>query len=180
MTSTRDWRTLEPGGDGDREIGRWLMALRDTRRRTLEALDGLHDTHIDSSPIDGASSIGTLLYHLALIEADWLYDDILGTQETDWPVELFPVEHRDSAGVLTAFAGEALAQHVTRLEKVRTLLTNAIGKMSIDELHTPRARARYDVSPAWALHHLMQHEAEHRSQIGRARETLEGKSTARS
>ncbi len=25
---------------------------------------------------------------------------------------------------------------------------------------------------AWILHHLMQHEAEHRSQIGRVRETL--------
>jgi uncharacterized damage-inducible protein DinB len=27
----------------------------------------------------------------------------------------------------------------------------------------------YDVTPEWVLHHLMQHEAEHRSQIGALR-----------
>jgi uncharacterized damage-inducible protein DinB len=27
----------------------------------------------------------------------------------------------------------------------------------------------YDVTPEWVLHHLMQHEAEHRSQIGAPR-----------
>jgi hypothetical protein len=30
--------------------------------------------------------------------------------------------------------------------------------MSADDFHAPRVRERYDVSPAWVLHHLLQHE----------------------
>jgi uncharacterized damage-inducible protein DinB len=40
-------------------------------------------------------------------------------------------------------------------------------------MHTPRERPDYDVTPAWVLHHLMQHEAEHRSQISGIRARLD-------
>jgi uncharacterized damage-inducible protein DinB len=32
-----------------------------------------------------------------------------------------------------------------------------------------RSLAEYDVTPEWVLHHMMQHEAEHRGQIGALR-----------
>lgn len=38
--------------------------------------------------------------------------------------------------------------------------------MSEDELHRVRALPYYDVTLAWVLHHLAQHEAEHRGEIG--------------
>jgi hypothetical protein len=44
--------------------------------------------------------------------------------------------------------------------------------MTAEDFHTPRAREDYDVSPAWVLHHLLQHEAEHRSEIVRLRSQL--------
>ena len=44
--------------------------------------------------------------------------------------------------------------------------------MSAEQLHELHERKHYDVSTAWVLHHLMQHEAEHRSQIGAVREAL--------
>jgi hypothetical protein len=40
--------------------------------------------------------------------------------------------------------------------------------------HAPRVRERYDVSPAWVVHHLLQHESEHRSEIGWPRRQLTG------
>jgi uncharacterized damage-inducible protein DinB len=127
---------------------------------------------VDKAPPSGGSTIGAILYHLAIIEADWLFDDILGTQETDWPAELFPMDVREDGEHLSPFTGETLDQHRERLEKVRTMLVDTISAMSADELHRPRERKDYDVSPAWVLHHLMQHEAEHRSQIGSVREGL--------
>ncbi len=33
----------------------------------------------------------------------------------------------------------------------------------------PRRLPGYDVTPCWVLHHLMQHEAEHRAEIARLR-----------
>jgi uncharacterized damage-inducible protein DinB len=156
----------------DPELGLLLAALTDTRRRMRLTLRGLPPDLVDCEPPGGGSSIGALLYHVAIIEADWLYDDILGTQDTDWPKELFPVDARADGEHLTAFAGESVEQHLERLGKVRELLVSHLEPMSPEELHRPRERSDYFVSPAWAVHHLMQHEAEHRSQIGSVREAL--------
>ena len=159
----------------DAAVGVWLAKLHDTRRRLHERIDGLTDELVDAIPTDGSSTIGSLLYHIAAIEADWLYDDIKCLDEADWPgavKELFPVEVREDGTTLSRYTGETLAQHVDRLDKVRAMVIDHVSSMSPDDLHVLNARAAYDVSPAWALHHLMQHEAEHRSQIGRARELL--------
>jgi hypothetical protein len=37
--------------------------------------------------------------------------------------------------------------------------------MTAEDLHRVRTLPQYDVSPAWVLHHLSQHEAEHRGEI---------------
>ena len=39
--------------------------------------------------------------------------------------------------------------------------------MDLTDFRRARALALYDVTPEWVLHHLCQHEAEHRSQLGR-------------
>jgi uncharacterized damage-inducible protein DinB len=169
---TKPTLTLAASEGEDPEIGRWLRALKDTRGRTRRELRDLPADLLDTPPRTGGSSIGTILYHLAIIEADWLFDDILGTQETDWPSELFSKDVREDGQHLTPFAGETVEQHLKRMEKVRAMLVETISAMSPEELHRPRERKDYDVSPAWVLHHLMQHEAEHRSQIGSVRESL--------
>lgn len=177
MTDERRVRlVLEPNGGVDRDIGLALAALEDTRRRTRRALRNLSDDLIDTPPANGSSAIGDILYHVAAIEADWLFDDILGTAETDWPDELFPMDVRSEDGKLSVFSGETLAQHTERLVAVRTMLTDVLQAMTVEDFHDPRVRGPYDTSPAWVIHHLMQHEAEHRSQIAAARERLEGTS----
>jgi uncharacterized damage-inducible protein DinB len=165
---------LEPTPDTERDIGLALVALEDTRKRTRRALRGLPDDLIDSSPPAGGSTVGDLLYHVAAIEADWLFDDILGTIDTDWPKALFPMDVRHEDGTLSVFSGESLAEHLSRLEKVRAMLVRTLNEMSLEDFHRPRVRGPYDTSPAWVVHHLMQHEAEHRSQIGAIRAQLEG------
>ena len=165
---------LELVGDEDvaPEIGRWLAALHDTRQRMGEVLTKLPEELIDRVPPDGGSAIGALLYHIAIVEADWLFDEILGTIETDWPKDLFPVQMREDGTLLSEFAGETLSQHLERLKKTREMLVDNVRRMAPEDLHVLRERKHYDVSTAWVLHHLMQHEAEHRSQIGRVREAL--------
>jgi uncharacterized damage-inducible protein DinB len=102
---TNEQRILDPYPCREPEIGRWLAGLQDARQRTLRALEDLSPATLDWPPPDGESSIGTVLYHLADIEADYLYVEVL---ERPMP-------------------------------------------------------------PEYVLYHLMQHEAEHRSQIGTLR-----------
>jgi uncharacterized damage-inducible protein DinB len=61
--------------------------------------------------------------------------------------------------------GEALATHMQRLDAVRQHLLDGFRDMALDEFRRPRHLEQYDVTPQWVLHHLIQHEAEHRGQM---------------
>lgn len=142
--------------------------MADCRRRTLQALEGVADGDVDRRPASGGNTIGTLLYHLAAIEADWLFTEILEGAAT-WPENLFPFDVRDDRGRLTEVSGLSISQHLDRLEQVRAMVLDELGEMPSDEFHRPRSLPDYDVAPDWVLHHLMQHEAEHRAQISELR-----------
>jgi hypothetical protein len=43
--------------------------------------------------------------------------------------------------------------------------------MTNDDFHRVRRLDDYDVAPDWAIHHIIQHEAEHRSHIAWLRDT---------
>jgi len=148
------------------EVGAALWRLEDARDRTLRTLAGLPARDVDRPT--GGNSIGSILYHVALIEVDWLFSEIL---EEDPPAELaalFPVEHRDEAGILSVLAGESLDDHLARLARVRAVMLERLLGTTTADLHRPRTLPAYDVTPAWVLHHLAQHEAEHRAEIGAA------------
>lgn len=165
--------TITPHPSKEAEIGRWLGAFQDARERTLEQLEGVVQPVLDWLPPDGESSIGTVLYHMALIEADWLYDEVL---EEPFPLNveaLFPYHHRDGQGRLTQVQGFSLAHYLTLLETVRSLVLDIYQKMNLSDFRRARSLEMYDVTPEWVLHHLMQHEAEHRSQIGSLRSGAE-------
>lgn len=147
-------------------IGLWLWALQDSRQRTMEELKDLSPALVDWLPPDHESSIGTILYHLADIEADWLYVEVLEQTFPPEVVALFPYATRDEQGQLTQVQGISLAKHLERLATVRGLLLDVFQQMDLAEFRRVRSLPYYDVTPEWVLHHLMQHEAEHRSQIG--------------
>ncbi len=171
----RDQLSITPLNGYAPEIGRALWQVQDVRRRTKDALEGITEQALDWTPPEGGNSIGTLLYHLAAIETDWLYTDVLQAQEFPEEIdELFPHDVRDDQGVLSQARGETLLEHYTRLEVVRSHLLQAFQGMSAEDFRRPREFEDYSVTPEWVLHHLMQHEAEHRGQIGELRVRAEG------
>jgi len=172
MSHEREILSLEPVG-ADPQVGLWLASLDDCRQRTLDALAEVYEDMLDVEP-DGSDSIGSLLYHVALVEADWLFADILGPDvpPPDRLSELLPVPDRDDAGRLTCAAGEDLTTHLQRLEEIRAFVHLHVAAMQVDEFRRLRARDSWDVSPAWVIHHLLQHEAEHRSQIAGTRDSV--------
>jgi uncharacterized damage-inducible protein DinB len=168
----REQRVIVPLDASHPELGRWLWALEDTRARTKETLDGLNQAALDWTGPGAENSIGSLLYHIALIEFDYLYADILGEEYPEGATEtLLPFSDRDANGHLSVVAGVSLEDHLARLDEVRRQLLARVSPLTAAELETPRELPEYgyDLSPAWVLHHLMQHEAEHRGQIGTIR-----------
>lgn len=146
------------------EVGAALWRLEDSRRRTLEVLGEMPADYVDRD-VEG-NSIGTILYHLALIETDWLFVEVLEQPYADDIQALLPADDRDRDGVLTLIRDETLEQHLARLAAVRARLLESFRGMTAEEFNRPRELPAYTVSPAWVLHHLSQHEAEHRGEIG--------------
>jgi uncharacterized damage-inducible protein DinB len=155
--------TLEP--DCAPEIAPWLWAMEDARRRTLSHLEGITEQLLDWTPPAGQNAIGTLLHHIAAIELDWLYAEVI---EQEFPPEiepLFALDVRDDTGRLSPCPGRTLAEHMIRFDEVRARLLATFRAMSPAEFRRVRALRDYDVTPEWVLHHLLQHEAEHRGEI---------------
>jgi uncharacterized damage-inducible protein DinB len=155
------------------EIGGWLWAMEDGRQRTLRALEGISPMAIDFSTPCIDNPIGALLYHIAAIEADWLYVDVL---QRKFPPEidaLFPFDVRDEQGRLSLVPGMSLAAHLDRLARTRTALLDEYRSITLADFYRVRSLEHYEVTPAWVLHHLCQHEAEHRGQIQEARRLAE-------
>jgi uncharacterized damage-inducible protein DinB len=172
--------TVEPVAGYHPAVGRWLWLLEDTRRATKEALTGLVPAALDWLPPPSKSSIGTLLYHLALIELDWLYEEVLGSQP--WPAALpplFALNDRDAHGRLSVLAGATLDEHLQRLDLVRQHLLAAFRDMTLEEFRRPRSFPKYRVTAEWVLQHLVQHEGEHRGEIQLLRSMAEGALAAR-
>jgi uncharacterized damage-inducible protein DinB len=171
----RDRLALEPIA-GAPQVGLLLAALDDGRRRTLRELGAVDDRMLHRRP--GAlplHTIGQLLYHVALIEADWVLSEIQELPESAWPAWVeseFPIDVRTSGGQLSDVPPEPMTRALERLARVRSHAVEAVAAMDDVELHRMRAMAPYDVSPAWALHHLVQHEAEHRAHISMIRDLL--------
>jgi uncharacterized damage-inducible protein DinB len=154
-------------------IGQWLWALEDGRQRTKQALAGVSQAAIDYRTPCIDNTIGTLLFHIAAIEVDWLYVEIL---EQEFPPEieaLLPWDVRDASGRLTAVLGLALDEHLARLDATRQALLASFRTITLADYGRVRSLPDYDVTPVWVLHHLCPHEAEHRGQILEARRLAE-------
>jgi uncharacterized damage-inducible protein DinB len=145
-------------------VGAALWRLEDTRARTLRVLGDLPENFVDFET--RGNTVGTILYHVALIETDWLCSEILEEPYPDDLKALLPLDDRDADGVLTLVRDESLEQHLGRLRSVRTTLLDKLRGMTAEDFVRPRKLPDYDVTPEWVLHHLSQHEAEHRGEIG--------------
>ena len=72
MSQRRRQRLVLESVADDPEVGRWLAALEDGRRDTLRELETVRPEMLDWRPDAPLNSIGTLLYHIALVETSWL------------------------------------------------------------------------------------------------------------
>ncbi|PYZ99235.1 damage-inducible protein DinB [Alteribacter lacisalsi] len=160
---TRDSLYISPMAGYEPEIGRWLWSMSDVRRSLKEKLSDVPDELLDQREGKG-HSIGTLLYHIAIVEAGWFYGEVKQTDFDPDIKRLFP-EDGWSDGKLTHVGGERLEAHFHRLNQVRNVFFDHFRTMTVEDWRRPRTLEDYDVTPEWVVYHLIEHEAHHRGQI---------------
>jgi uncharacterized damage-inducible protein DinB len=173
MSNDREALVIVPSGDAPADMGRFLWMMEDVRAVTKRTVNGISQAAIDWSPNPALNSIGTLLYHIALVEADWLYVEALAHPFPAAIVALLPYDARDASGHLSTVTGVSLAEHLARLDAVRAHFLAAYRALSLDAFRHARSLEEYDVTPEWIAYHLIEHEAEHRGQIGMLRTLAE-------
>lgn len=166
----RQWH-LDPVPGYEPLVGRFLAMMEDTRRRLWRDLEGFDSGDLDRTPAGSPNSVGTLLYHIAAIELDWLYADLLGGEFPEGTAEWFPVDVREENGRLSPVA-EPLERHQARLEWVRECVRRELHRFTDADMDRTFVSGADGNGGSWILHHLMQHEAEHRGQIGEIRAGL--------
>jgi hypothetical protein len=166
----RPWH-LDPVEGYEPLVGRFVAMLEDTRRRLFRDLEGFDPADLDRTAPGSPNSIGTLLYHVAAIELDWLYADLLGGDFPEGTAEWFPVDVREESGRLTPVV-EGWEHHLARLAWVRQRLLEELRTFTDADLDRTFVSGSDGNGGGWILHHLMQHEAEHRGQIGEIRAGL--------
>ncbi len=157
------------------EIARWLAAMAQIRERTISLTEDLDQQTLDwTGPEGDENSIGSLLYHIALVEVSWLYYDIHlqnfpPSVEEDFP---FPMAEE---GRITPVSGVPIAEHLERLSRSRSVFLQELKNISLEDWHTLRSPPEddYSVSPNWAVFHLLEHEAGHAAQISSLRKRAE-------
>lgn len=148
------------------EIGMWLWAMEEARKTTKKVVSDISQEIIDwSGPAGNENSIATLLYHIAAVEMNWLYFDIL--EQTDlYPENLFPFKPFQN-NRLAIVKGISLEEHLVRLDESRAIFLKHMESSTLKDwsrLRSPED-TDYSVSPAWAVFHLVEHEAGHAAQI---------------
>jgi hypothetical protein len=169
MSTERERLVLAPASGDDPEIGRWLSALEEVRHDTLAVLDSVAEGDVDRDLGDGGDSVGTVLYHVALVEVDWVFTDVLDQQDRI-PRDLFPHDDRVEDGHLTPVRGESMRHHLERLITTRALILAELASMGASEYHLARPRERFDVAADWVVFHLIDHEVEHRVRLSALRD----------
>ena len=168
-TTQREERRGQPLPGYAPEIGIWLWALQQVRRRTLRLIEGLGQRTLDwEGPDERENAIGTLLYHIAHVEMGWLFGDLLLQPDLPEHVKadfLFPSRGPDKR--LTPVLGESLESHLGRLARSRKVFLETFKEVSAEEwrrLRSPEGED-YSVTPEWVVFHLVEHEAGHAFQI---------------
>lgn len=151
------------------EIGLWLAILDDARSRLLPEIQGLTGDMLDAPPAIGTNTIGELLYHVAMADVNWLYDNLLQVPYPDDIKALFPQAITDETGHLAQVRGHDLAWYLGRLATARLKVHEVFKALSIEEFRAMLRRVEpdreYAMTAEAVLQHLAQHEAEHRGEI---------------
>lgn len=150
------------------EIGRWLWAMQAVRGKTLWVIEGIDQATLDwEGPDRRENSIGALLYHIAMVEIGWLFTDVLGQPFPPEVEREFPYAMWSEEGSIGRVPSLSLADHLGRLERIRAIFLETLRGMTIEDwrsLRSPEGE-EYEVTPEWAIFHLVEHEAGHQAQI---------------
>lgn len=150
------------------EIGYYLSGMEEVRGQVRDAVKNMTVEQLGQPAFLGAHPIGALVLHIGEAEWWWMQCNVAGHQLTDedkqspcWDVLEEPNEF-----ARRGYTAEFCLEQVENIRnQTRELLFNYSDK-DLEKIVTfERHGAMRDHSLRWILHHLIDHEAQHKGQI---------------
>jgi uncharacterized damage-inducible protein DinB len=149
-------------------IGYYLSGMEEVRQQVRVAVTGIESDAFARPPFLGAHSIGALVMHIGEAEWWWMQCNVAGHQLTE--------EDRNAPYWDVLEDPEAFAQHgytpefcLLELDKIRNQTRDVLfsyGDKDLERIITVERRGEaFEYSLRWILHHLIDHEAQHKGQI---------------
>jgi uncharacterized damage-inducible protein DinB len=161
-------RVLTPHPGLSTGIGYYLSGMEEVRRQLVDAVKDIPDNMIGKPAFLGAHSIGGLVLHIGEAEWFWMQMVVSGRQLTD---EIRKAPYWDILDDVDAVARNryTAAFCLQEIEKIRNQTRDVLFSYNDKDLERIITFERPD-KPAehnlrWILHHLIDHEAQHKGQI---------------
>ena len=149
-------------------IGFYLSGLEEVREQLREAVEKMSDQHIDNPAIPDAHAIGALVLHIGEAEWYWMQGVVSGQKVT---AEVRNAPFWDVLKDPEAFAGKGYSAEfcLSEIKKIRAQTCETLATFKDSDLERifsiERGGEIHDRSLRWILHHLIDHEAQHKGQI---------------
>lgn len=162
-------RVLSPPDNVSREIGFYFAGMEEVREQLREAVEGMSDDHIGSPAILGANAIGALVLHIGEAEWYWMRCVISGDKVTDeirqspyWDVLLEDPKSFSAK----SYSAEFCLNEIKKIRQQTYKTLAAFTDSQLDRVFSfERSGETYELSLRWILHHLIDHEGQHKGQI---------------
>jgi uncharacterized damage-inducible protein DinB len=149
-------------------VGFYLAGMEEVRQQLAQAVTEMTTKDIGCAAVPGAHSIGALVLHIGEAEWWWMQCVVSGHKLTE---EDRGATYWDVLKVPEAFAAKnySAAFCLDEIGKIRQQTRALLATFSDDDLQRvvsfERRGKTYDHTLRWILHHLIDHEAQHKGQI---------------
>jgi uncharacterized damage-inducible protein DinB len=161
-------RTLNsiPGFAND--VGFYLDGMEEVRAQLREAVEGMSEDQISRPAITGAHSIAALVLHLGEAEWWWIQSRLSGHKVDDkirnapyWEVL------KDPAGFSQKnYSADFCLNEIKKIRQETFATLASFNDSQLDHIFSYSQNGEtYDLTLRWILHHLIDHEAQHKGQI---------------
>jgi uncharacterized damage-inducible protein DinB len=149
-------------------IGYYLSGMEEVRGQVTEAVKGIPDSEIGKPAFLGAHSIGALVLHIGEAEWYWMQVVFKGHELTDEDKKAPYWDVLDDYGMV-ARNGYTTEFCLLEAEKIRNQTRDVLFSYNDKDLERiisfKRRGETTEHSLRWILHHLIDHEAQHKGQI---------------
>ncbi|HEX8368464.1 MAG TPA: DinB family protein [Pyrinomonadaceae bacterium] len=168
-------RTLEPVPGVSREIGFYLSGWEMIRSELREIVSDLSGAELARRITPGAHQIGGLILHIGEAESGWIHAIIAG-KELDAEAKKF-AHWYDTTETDFAEKGYSARECIERIDKIGEMSRRILAQFADADLeklfgYERSSGERAEVSLRWVLHHLIDHEANHKGQISMLKRML--------